>query len=104
MVKINDDNSLSTVGHCTLCGRMFTVNEVQEGGVFIEYFLLHQGKSSCPTCFGEQLHRMKDPSLDDVLECEKFCDQRPSQLLDSASVWDDVPAQDTPSKDWFRNN
>jgi hypothetical protein len=80
------DNLLPFGGTCTLCGRYFDINEVYLG-VFVEYFLHKKDDCTCPTCFGEQLHRVQDPSVENVLESQKYCDRRPSDLILAASTW-----------------
>lgn len=81
------DDSLPNGGHCALCGRYFDINEVQVG-VYTDYYLSRGTACPCPTCFGHQLHRVQDPSLQDVMELLKFCDSRPSRMFDRASIWD----------------
>jgi hypothetical protein len=80
------DNVLPRGGQCLLCGRYYDMNEV-ELGVYVDFFLHKQQRCTCPTCFSEQLHRVEDPQLDDVLFSRKYCDVRPSALLRSASKW-----------------
>jgi hypothetical protein len=80
------DDLLPFTGHCNLCGRYFDINEVNVG-VFVHYFLLHRPSCPCPTCLGEQLHRVQDPTLQDVLFSRKFCDRSPNQVIRLASVW-----------------
>jgi hypothetical protein len=80
------DDLLPVGGQCTLCGRYYNINEVQIG-VYVDYFLLKRQECTCPTCFGEQLHRVDDPTLDDVLFSRRYCDRRPSELLGRVSVW-----------------
>lgn len=81
------DDSLPNGGCCLLCGRYFDINEVQTG-VYTEYYLSRRNSCPCPTCFGHQLQRLHDPSLEDVMEARKFCDLSPSALIDRVSVWD----------------
>lgn len=81
------DDLLPNGGHCALCGRYFDINEVQVG-VYTDYYLSRRKACPCPTCFGHQLHRVQDPSIEDVMQVLKFCDLRPSDLIDRASVWD----------------
>ncbi len=80
------DNLLPFGGQCILCGRYFDMNEVYLG-VYVEYFLHKQEECTCPTCFAEQLHRVQDPSVEDVLQSQQYCDRRPSELLRQASRW-----------------
>jgi hypothetical protein len=83
---IRNDNLMHSGGHCALCGRYFDINEVVVG-VYTEYFLLRNKACPCPTCFGHQLHRVQDPTLDDVLDRLKFCDLSPRNMMTRASVW-----------------
>lgn len=81
------DDLLPNGGHCTLCGRYFDINEVRVG-VYTDYYLSRRKACPCPTCFGHQLHRVQDPSLEDVMDMLKFCDLKPSLMFDRASIWD----------------
>ena len=80
------DDLLPLGGQCILCGRYYDINEVQVG-VYVDYFLNKRQECTCPTCFGEQLHRIDNPNLENVLFSRRYCDTRPSELMRRASRW-----------------
>lgn len=80
------DEALPISGYCILCGRAYNINEVNVG-IYVDYYVKKGQECSCPTCFSEQIHRMQDPSLQDVLARHRYCDRKPSTLLQQASVW-----------------